>query len=718
MLVCLTLFIIFQTLPSEAGTFEASFDDPSEVQSGSLLFKSPALADAMQYVSATRLNTDVTINVSGLLVNGKVVQKFRNQTRQWQEALYVFPLPENAAVYGMRIEIDGRLIESEIQPKAHAKKIYDTAKKAGKRAALVEQKRPNIFSTAVANIGPGEEILVRLDYSQSLSYRNSGFELRFPTTITPRYIPGAPLPKNRDDCQKDCQPHANQTGPIVSGWSSNTRQVPDAAEITPDTVEATDVGPDSHRLTMQVDLDPGIPIETIRSATHDLTIQKVNETHIVRLQQTDQAQDRDFVLKWAPTPQAQPESALFTEFDGQYTYGMVMLMPPEVESAQVAGKELVLVIDTSGSMGGVSIRQAKQAITRAIGALRPNDHFNIIQFNSTASQLFTNSRIANEVNKTRAKHYISQLHANGGTEMTEALDLALPANTPNVSDTDTAAPARLRQVVFITDGSVGNENALFSQIQNNLAESRLFTVGIGPAPNSHFMRKAAEFGRGTFIHIDHADEAATKIDTLLQKIQFPALNDIQLTWTNQTDAEVYPERISDLYLGEPVVFSFRVKGHQASGKITGHGLAKQTSEQVLWQRELQIDTVQSSTRQGLNRYWARQKIDSLMNHWNEPAQQAQIEKDVTEIALSHKLVTQFTSLVAVDKTPVRVVNSENDEQELNRSAIPVLLPKGLSTKMLHYPKTATPADLYIIVGFCLLVLAGLAQIKQQHSERN
>ncbi len=723
MLVCLALFIVFQSIPAVADNFATTFNDPSEVKSGSLLFtRSPSSArteQTGQYVSATRLNTDVNIQVSGLLVNGEVVQKFRNDTRQWQEALYVFPLPENAAVYGMKIEVNGRVIQSEIQKKATARKTFAKAKQAGKRAALVEQKRPNLFSTAVAHIGPGEEILITIDYSQSLSYRDSGFELRFPTTITPRYIPGAPVQKAFEEYQAN----ANQVGPVASGWSMNTNEVPDASEITPHTVTETDVGANSHQLAMQVTLDPGFPVEAISSATHQLTIQKVGETRIVQLQQGHEAQNRDFVLKWKPAPQSHPQSALFTQFDGQHTYGMVMLLPPEVAPAEVAGKELVLVIDTSGSMGGVSIRQAKQAITRAISSLRPIDHFNIIQFNSTASQLFPGSQPASHSNKAMATHYVSQLQANGGTEMAKALDLALVSNRAN---TEAEHSSGLRQVVFITDGSVGNENALFDQIQHNLTNSRLFTVGIGPAPNSHFMRKAAAFGRGTFTHIDHTAEVETGMDTLLRKIQYPALNNIQIEWADQVEAEVYPEKIADLYLGEPVVFSFRIKGDQASGRITGRGLANQPGENKLWQRELTVNADQTEKaeqkvmQQGLDRHWARQNIDSLMNQWNDPAQQSRIENEVTETALTHKLVTQFTSLVAVDKTPVRSIENVGSQEESNQSAIPVLLPKGLPSEMLHYPQTATPANLYLVIGLILLACAlpiQFRQLIQQRSER-
>ena len=352
----------------------------------------------------------------------------------------------------------------------------------------MEQERPNIFTTSVANIGPAETVVVEIEYQQVVSYNQGEFSLRFPMVVGPRYIPG----KLRID------------GFAGSGWSPNTDQVEDAARITPPvTVPGTKkINP----VSISIDLDPGFRLDQVASPYHAITTENHSGTHYrIRLTTGEVPAHRDFVLNWRPAAGTGPRAALFKETFNAHDYALIMRLPPATGSAAIIHRELVFVVDTSGSMGGASIRQAKAALSLALSRLRDGDNFNIIQFNSYTAQLFPYPRPVSPATIQTAQYYVQSLQASGGTEMAPAILAALKDPPDN---------NMLRQIVFLTDGSVGNENELFRIIQSNLGDNRLFTVGIGSAPNSHFMARAADFGRGTHTYIGRIDEVQENMTEL------------------------------------------------------------------------------------------------------------------------------------------------------------------------------------------------------------
>ena len=278
--------------------------------------------------------------------------------------------------------------------------------------------------------------------------------------------------------------------------------------------------------------------------------------------------DRDFVLEWAPAVGDAPGAALFTEqVDGE-TYALLMVMPPSgpVESRALP-RETVFVIDTSGSMHGPSMEQARRALLFALDRLRPDDSFNVIRFADDTEALFQQSVPAEPRALEMARLFVGDLGAGGGTMMLPALRRAL-RDAPHPR----SVSAAVRQVVFITDGAVGNEAELFRAIREDLGETRLFTVGIGSAPNGHFMRRAAEHGRGTFTYIGRPDEVAPKMEELFGKIDSPVLTDVEVVWSDPA-AETWPERVPDLYRGEPVVMAARLpsvfSGSGATVRVRG-----------------------------------------------------------------------------------------------------------------------------------------------------
>ena len=636
----------------------------TDVQSGTLLLKMQA-----GLKTATRTNTDVAMTVSGLVARVSVRQEFRNDGDEWTEGVYVFPLPDKAAVDRMRLHIGERYIEGEIREKEQAKKDYERARNEGRKASLVEQERPNLFTTSVANIAPGERVVVEIEYLEDLRYDNGTFSIRFPMTLTPRYIPGSPVPDRQG-----------------SGWSADTTRVGDASRITPPHVTASQ----DHRISLRANIDAGMPLEIVASRYHPVEVSEDRGRYTVSLAGNDVPLDHDFELLWRPVASAVPRAMVFRETIAGQPHYLLMVIPPDVEkhAALTMPRELIFIVDTSGSMHGASIAQAKQALTRAIDDLGPADRFNIIEFNSSARALYHQSVAADAANLAHARRFVNGLEANGGTEMRPALRLALDAP---------GSEAYLRQIVFITDGSVGNEDELYAMIESRLGNARLFTVGIGSAPNSWFMRKAAELGRGTFVVISALHEVGEKMERLFDKLGSPQVTNINVSWPGGAVTEAYPEIVPDLYLGEPVTVRARASAAFQPGSVVR---VSGDSAGGAWNRDLPLAS--DGEHPGIGALWARAKIAALHDEQRRGADPEATRKAVVDTAIAHHLVSRHTSLVAIDKTPVRPAGDP-----LAREQVPNLLPYGQSMNAIFgFPATATNAAVLQRRGL-LLLLAGL-----------
>jgi Ca-activated chloride channel family protein len=644
---------------------------PAEAGAGALYFRTSPVS----IEPATMLATDVDIDLTGIVARVSVSQSFRNNGREWVEGIYVFPLPDDAAVDRLTMRIGERRIAGEIQPREKAKQIYERARAAGQHASLVEQERPNLFTTSVANIAPGQEIVIEIAYLQTVTYDQGRFSLRFPMTLTPRFVPGIPLGTARGE-----------------GWSFDTNQVPDASRITSPVLDPG--GPLENLASIQATLDAGVALAELASPSHDLRTARVGERHTLTLAADRVAMDRDFVLEWRPVPGDAPRAIAFTEAFDNESYVLLMFLPPAAAAlAQVAPREIVFVIDTSGSMGGSSIAQAKSALQTALARLTSNDRFNVIEFNSATRSLYPAPVQLNAQTLAAATRFVDRLQADGGTHMEPAIRAAL------------AQPQRdgyLRQVVFVTDGSVGNEAALFATIRRELGDARFFTVGIGAAPNSHFMRKAAQFGRGGFVHIAHPEDVAPRMQGLFDKLEHVALTDIQLDWPDVVEA--YPRRVPDLYLGEPVVVAARID-HVIFEPLTIESSGR--VGRLAWSQRIGIAPGRST---GVATLWGRRKIESLLDSKLEGASEDSIRDSVVEVALRHDLVSPHTSLVAVDKTPQR-----SREALLQRAALANMLPAGAEFGAIfgRLPNTATDAPFARLAGTVLTaLLLGLICIRR------
>jgi Ca-activated chloride channel family protein len=646
-----------------AGRAEAS--PGSEEKQGTLLLRT---MDGQASARAPLLSTDVSFRVSGMVARARVVQTFHNASADWVEGVYVFPLPENAAVDRLQMRVGERLIESEIRERGAARQVYDRARESGQRTALMDQERPNIFTTRVANIGPQELIAVELEYQQTLRYDNGRYSLRFPMVVGPRYIPG----------------NLRVSATEQLGWSWNTDQVPDAARITPPVLrpEAGPVNP----VSIRVELDAGVPLAQVASPYHRVDIRTVSPSRReIELAAGAVPANKDFELTWAPQSGNAPQVAWFTEHKDGRHYGLLMVLPPAAAPGARLAREVIFVLDTSGSMAGASIRQAKDALALALARLAPGDRFNVIEFNSTAQTLFADARPVNPRNVRRAADWVLALQARGGTEMASALRLALDGSDGG---------ARVRQVVFLTDGAVGNEEAIFRLIRERLGDTRLFTIGIGSAPNSHFMSKAAQLGRGTFTYIGRIDEVQAKMGELFAKLESPVLKGLEVRWPQGVKAETWPARIPDLYAGEPVVIVAALD--RLEGEVHVGGMRDALS----W--EARVPLALNGSRSGMGSLWARGKVDALIDSIREGAPEEEVRAQVIELATAHRLVTKYTSFVAVDKTPARP-----SDAQLKLAAVPTNLPEGWEYGKVfgELPQGATDSRFAMLTGMLMLLLA-------------
>lgn len=617
------------------------------------------------YLLSPLLDTKVDINVTGLVARAKVTQVFTNTSEEWVNGIYVFPLPENAAVDHLEMHIGNRRIVGEIHPKQKAKAIYEQAKREGKKASLLVQERPNLFKNSVANIGPGERIQVTIEYQQAVTYKQDTFSLRFPTTVTERYLPKQNL--------VDSEVEVDESGwGITQPFYAQSSQSQELEPLQP-----------QNKVAMNITLNTGFELDKIKSEFHPIAqAQTEPGRYEVSLKQ-DMIANQDFVLSWQPKPNQHPKAAHFVQQTKQGHYGMVMLMPPDIGvEAKSLAREVVFIIDTSGSMSGDSMQQAKMALAYAVQDLPATDTFNLIEFDSEASQMWASAQPATAENKDYASDYIASLSADGGTEMLSALQLGLGQQTQENKG--------IRQVIFITDGSVGNETQLFAYIQDNLQKSRLFTVGIGSAPNSFFMSEAARMGKGTFTYIGSINSVQLKMQSLFSKLTHPVLADLLINFSE--DVEFYPRNIPDLYKDEPVMVSYKSDAQIDNLTVTG------TLKNQYWQKAMSLQ--KGAKQNGLDVLWARRKIAQLDRDKLFGQDFEQTNKQILDVAMNHHLVSSMTSLVAVDKTPT-ALDVSRDSQVKNAP------PKGLLRGNL--PQTATAAQLQFLLAL-LLMGAGLCTV--------
>jgi len=606
----------------------------NDVSEGSLLIRNN---ETNQFELIPNLHTDVNIHIKGMVAHSRLDQMFINDTDTPIEAVYVFPLPTNSAVNNMVMIVGDRVIQGLIEEKNKAQKTYTKAKKDGKRVSLTEQQRPNIFTNQVANIMPDDTLIVRLEYVNELKYEEGNFNLRFPMVVAPRYIAGTQV-----------------IGYSGTGWAKDTDIVPDASKITPHvTPEGMRSG---NTIDISINIDAGIPIEKITSSTHSILVKKKNKNNYkINLKNSENIPNKDFTLNYSIKKGDEPKAALFTHRDNNNDYFLLMAVPPvtSVSKSEIL-KEVFFVVDVSGSMDGTSIEQAKNSLLYSIEKLRPEDSFNIIAFSDHYFRFSDIPLQSTEANTDSAKVFINSLYAGGGTRPMEPLKAAMTMKTDN---------NKLKMIVFITDGAIGNEKDVFNLVNKHIGNSRLFSVGIGSAPNGHLLEKVSRKGRGTYTYINNINHVKEKMKNLFNKIEMPVLTDVKLELNGKD--ELYPDPLPDLFINEPLVVFGKINNqNKRNFKAEFSG---QTADGY-FKISLPVKLDNGIENNAIGDLWARKKISSLMDDHYLGDRSA--KNKIIQLSLEHNLMSKFTSFVAVEE---KIVNPNGKNSLAN---IQVDLPEG------------------------------------------
>ncbi len=633
-------FVLAITAVAMIGQARAAeiFMRPRDAQSGTLLFKA---VEQGRYVPAPLVGTDIDVTVSGPTARTRVTQHFYNPTDGWIEGVYVYPLPENSAVDTLKMVVGDHVIVGEIKERREAKRIYEEAKAEGKKAVLMEQERPNVFTNSVANIGPHENVVIQIEYQQTVPQSGNRFSMRVPLVVAPRYNP-KPVVQTVDFGGK--------------GWGQVSDPVPDRDRIEPPVLDPREVPP-LNPVTLTVHLNAGFPLGEVKSQFPKVRVETVSDdSRVIKLSGPVPA-DRDFELTWEPKPGKAPSAGLFHERLDGTDYLLAFVTPPVLEQAQQPKpREAIFVIDNSGSMAGTSIAQAKASLLYGLKQLKPGDRFNIIRFDDTLQLLFPSPVPADMEHVGQARTFVSQLQANGGTEMVPAMRAAL-------ADDGSAGRDMLRQVVFLTDGAIGNESQIFDTIASGLGRSRVFMVGIGSAPNSYLMSHAAELGRGSFTHIGSGEQVDSQMRALFNKLERPAVTNVSVKFS-ESGADITPRILPDLYAGETLQIAAKLASFAGTVEISG-----MIGEQP-WVAKLPLSG--AAEGKGLSKLWARAEIaDTEVAVTLGHISQVTADQRVQSLALEHSLISRMTSLVAVDKTPSRPAGAH-----LTRADVPLNLPAG------------------------------------------
>ena len=591
-------------------------------------------------------HTDVKAEISGFISRVVVTQQFENPFKEKIEAVYTFPLPQAAAVDDMTMIVGERTVRGKILPREEAQAVYDAAKSNGQVASLLDQERPNIFTQSVANILPGEQVKITISYVETLKYENGAYEFVFPMVVGPRYTPGAAKPDQRGN-----------------GFAPDTDRVPDASRITP---KAAPAGMRSgHDISLEVALDAGLIIDNIESKTHPIDIQRPDvRSARLRLKDSETIPNKDFILRYDVAGQA-IQDALLTHRSEKGGFFTMILQPPErVTAEDVMPKELVFVLDTSGSMSGFPIEKAKETMKLALDNLYPSDTFNLITFAGDTHILFPQPVPATAENLRKAQSFLQSRAGSGGTEMMTAIKAALEPSDDQ---------SHVRIVCFMTDGYVGNDMEIISEVQKH-QNARVFAFGIGSAVNRFLLDKMAEAGRGEVEYVGLNDDGSAAARRFHERVRTPLLTDISIDWNGLRVTDVYPQRIPDLFGAKPVILTGR---YTNAGRATIKLKGKRAGSDFV--REIPVELPETmASHDVLASLWARRRIESLMDQDYAGAQAENMRPDlkntITQLGIEYRLMTQFTSFVAVEEMIV------TDGGQPRRIDVPVEVPEGVNPR--------------------------------------
>ncbi len=592
------------------------------------------------------LRTEIEGELQGDLATVTVRQVFENPSDDPVNARYLFPLNKDAAVHAMEMRVGDEIVRAKIAKRETARQAFEAAKREGKSAALLEQHRPNMFTQEIANLMPGLPVTVVITYSQSIARRDGAYEMRVPLVVGPRYVPA---PNSDVIAASAADRDAKKTGLEVNAAEAASGQwtfgpmpeYPDVSGLTiPQIVDAD-------RVAISFTLESAIPISSVASTTHKIIVAGDAQSKTIVLDGGETIDNRDFVLRFqtaTPTPQA---GVLVHQGLEQNTFSMLIEPPQAPRDDTIVPREMVFVLDTSGSMGGAPMEVSKTFMRRVLKTLRPTDSFRVVRFSSDASEFGAKALPATPRNIAAGIRFVDGLTASGGTEILHGLRRAYSAK-----------PSKdvLRIVVFLSDGYVGNEAQILNLVARSVGTGRLYAFGIGASVNRYLIAEMARLGRGLSRIIDPT-QGEEAVIAFADHLRTPVLTDITLDWGGLSVADVTPDPIPDLFAGDSIRIMGRFSG---TGTVTVRGKANGRAVSL----PLIVDPAEaeSSVGQPIPLIWARSRIGDFMREMSVPVELRRsglgndtLENMITALGLRHSLVTQWTSFIAVSE---RVVNEE------------------------------------------------------------
>ncbi|SEB24043.1 VIT and VWA domain-containing protein [Variovorax sp. YR216] len=616
-------------------------------------------------------DTEVDVKISGVIADVTVTQTYRNEGKRPIEARYVFPGSTKAAVSGLNVRLADRLITAQIREKEQARIEYDTAKKEGKTAALLEQHLPNVFQMNVANILPGDDVKVELRYTELLVPQGGNYQFVFPTVVGPRY-------------------NSPQSENAQARWVAQPIL---RAGIEPNT-----------RFKLKVALDTPLGIKEVRSLTHDIGVQRRDgdeHADITLARGTGPADNRDFVLDWRLAGERIESGLMLYEGHGSQgesaeNFFLAMVEPPKsVPANLISPRDYIFVVDISGSMHGFPLDTAKATLERLIGGLRPSDSFNVLLFSGSNRMLSPHSVPATRANIEQALATIQNYSGSGSTELIPALKRAYAE--PKADDVS-------RTIVVVTDGYVTVEREAFELVRKNLSKANLFAFGIGSSVNRHLMEGLARAGMGEPFVVTDPVQAPEQAARFRRMIESPVLTSVKARFEGLDVYDVEPAALPDVLGERPVIVFGKWRG-EAKGRMVIEG----RSASGPYRQELKIDPHTRKDAAALRSLWARHRIASLANQ--EALEGGDdLRKRITGLGLRYSLLTQYTSFIAVDK----VVRNVAAQSSVGVDQ-PVPLPKGVSELAVgqsfgtEVPSTPEPETL----GAIAVVISMLAMLRRR-----
>ncbi|MEP3276269.1 MAG: VIT and VWA domain-containing protein [Stappiaceae bacterium] len=633
------------------------------------------------------LRADYDVDIEGSVATVQVTQTFFNPTTLAINATYLFPLNQHAAVFGMQMEVGDELIKATIKKKQEAEATFEKAKAEGKAASLLTQHRPNMFTQNIANLMPGKPVKITLTYVQSVPMIEDAYELVVPLVVGPRYEGSPSQPSQKIAAHGDSEGPSVSDFETISGW--NVDKLPDYPNVFgQDTPKAID----PERVSIKLDIVAPMPISAVSSATHALSVEGDETRKSISLAKGNTIDNRDFVLRYG-LQDKEIRAGAVSHFDERGGFVSLMIEPPKMPAEEtITPRELVFVLDTSGSMNGEPVDASKSFMDAALAALRPTDYFRILRFSDNTSQFAQEAVRATPENIKNGQAFVAGLTAGGGTEMNRAINAAF----------DTAQPDNtMRIVVFLTDGYIGRENDVIASIRKRIGKARIYAFGVGTSVNRFLLDAMASEGRGYARYVDPTKDAMDVAQTLARDLKSPVLTDISIDWKGLAIQEQAPAQIPDLFAGNSVRVLARYKdGGEHTIHINGliNGRKAYFPVTVSLPRKVEENETAQSP---LPTIWAREQIaQKNRNHMIGDGDKAVLERQITKLGLDFSLQSRFTSFVAVSQ---KAVNT--DPERAVSSAVPLSQVAGV--KKSAYPSLnlsgSSAPEPESIIGFMMVM---------------